>query len=143
MDGLWWKILIKWMIWKYPYFWKYPYLELCLRLFEGVFNQSLYSYQKSIENIERVYTLYIEEQNDSEYLSYIIYIRPKKSTISERKWSSNHHFSVANSLFSRMHTTLCFKLFCFQGSFNQKNPSTSCMMTLSWLSTMIQKTRSS
>ena len=24
MDGLWWKTLLKWMIWGYPYFWKHP-----------------------------------------------------------------------------------------------------------------------
>ena len=24
MDGLYWKILLKWMIWGYPYFWKHP-----------------------------------------------------------------------------------------------------------------------
>ena len=25
MDGLWWKTLLKWMIWGYHYFWKHPY----------------------------------------------------------------------------------------------------------------------
>ena len=25
MDGLYWKTLLKWMIWGYPYFWKHPY----------------------------------------------------------------------------------------------------------------------
>ncbi len=24
MDGLQWKTLLKWMIWRYPYFWKHP-----------------------------------------------------------------------------------------------------------------------
>ncbi len=26
MDGLWWKTLLKWMIWGYHYFWKHPYI---------------------------------------------------------------------------------------------------------------------
>ena len=25
MDGVWWKTLLKWMIWGYYYFWKHPY----------------------------------------------------------------------------------------------------------------------
>ena len=25
MDGLYWKTLLQWMIWEYPYFWKHPY----------------------------------------------------------------------------------------------------------------------
>ena len=25
MDGLWWKTLLKWMIWRYHYFWKHPH----------------------------------------------------------------------------------------------------------------------
>ena len=28
MDGLWWKTLLKWMIWGYPYFRKHPYVSL-------------------------------------------------------------------------------------------------------------------
>ena len=27
MDGLWWKTLLKWMIWGYPYFRKHPYIH--------------------------------------------------------------------------------------------------------------------
>ena len=28
MDGLWWKTLLKWMIWGYHYFWKHPTIEV-------------------------------------------------------------------------------------------------------------------
>jgi len=28
MDGLWWKTLLKWMIWGYHYFWKHPYISM-------------------------------------------------------------------------------------------------------------------
>ena len=28
MDGLYWKTLLKWMIWGYPYFWKHPYVVI-------------------------------------------------------------------------------------------------------------------
>ena len=30
MDGLSWKILLKWMIWGYHYFWKHPYMGLLM-----------------------------------------------------------------------------------------------------------------
>ncbi len=29
MDGLYWKTLLKWMTWGYPYFWKHPYIGPC------------------------------------------------------------------------------------------------------------------
>ena len=45
MDGLWWKTLLKWMIWGYPYFWKHPnvYIYILIKRYS--------TYEKTLERI--------------------------------------------------------------------------------------------
>ena len=49
VDGLFWKTLLKFMIWGYPYFWKHPNLLLTIRPLSGI----LHLFLKTIHGIRR------------------------------------------------------------------------------------------
>ena len=51
MDGSWWKIPLKWMIWGYPHLWKPPYIYICIyydRYYDTYYCTYYYSISYSI-----------------------------------------------------------------------------------------------
>ena len=55
MDGLEWKILLKWMIWGYLYFRKPPYLSF----YTNLYNMMMSEYFSASESIQNSYEIYL------------------------------------------------------------------------------------